>query len=237
MIRALLTLTLAASVVAPRLAAAADDPTPLDRALERYWGETREPPSLKWRLHPRAQRAEIAVHGVMVPDDPFRMYFAPGLSVTYFLAESMSLGVHGTFPQESLSDLGEFLENRFPSNDALYREEQLGLSAQLELGWLPFYGKMSALGFKFAHFDLGFYAGAGLAQTTFRDDTGADSAGMTPAFSAGVGFRFHPVKYLTVRLDYRERFVMSRTEDGGLMMPSALSLGIGTMFPYPEDRP
>ena len=240
MIRALFFITLAALAVAPRPAAAADGTTPLDRDLERYWGETREPPSLKWRLHPKAGRAEIAAQYAMIPDDPFRGYGGPALSLAYFPAESMSLGIRARLPSASYSNLGDFLHGRFVSIDALDREERVGLTAQAELGWVPFYGKMSALGFKFAHFDLGFYLGAGVAQTTFLEGAGkaaADSEGFTPALSAGAGLRFHPVKYLTFRLDYREDFVLSRTEEGGVQFPSVLAVGVGTMFPYPEDRP
>ncbi len=237
MIRRLPTLLVAASLLsAPAVAGAADEPTPLDRALERYWGEVREPPTLRWRLHPKASRAEIALQGVVIPDDPFRSYMAPGVAFSYFVAETFSLGVSGCLPLASFSELGEFLDTKFPRNQALDEEEQVGLLAGVDLAWMPFYGKLSFLGYKFAHFDLGVTAGVGVAQTRFLD-RGADSVGITPAGHLGLGFRFHPVKWVTVRLGYREHFVLSRTEEGGLLLPSALSFGIGTMFPYPEDRP
>ncbi len=229
-------LALLAMLMVPA-AALADEPSKLDDALERYWGEDRDPPSVRLRLHPRDGRTEIAAGLGFIPSDAFRDYMAPGVSITHFLFESLSLGVSASFPQESFSKLGAFLDGTFPKNETLETQEQYKLLAGAELGWVPFYGKLSLLGLGLAHFDLGAYVGAGAAQTSFLELGVGESDGMTFGGDAGAGMRLYITKWVTLRLDWRQHFILARRPDGGVISPSVLAVSLGTLFPYTEDRP
>jgi outer membrane beta-barrel protein len=243
MTRATSTLLVAALLLcAPLTALAAEGVTPLDESLERYWGDERDPDAIRWRLHPKDGRNEIALTAGVITDDPFRSYIVPGLSYNRFLGESFAIGAMVALPSTSFSDLGEFLDSRFPKNDALNAEEIITLLAGVEAAWLPFYGKLSLLGIKLAHFDLGLLAGAGVAQAKFSefDERASDfveTEGMTPSFHLGVGLRLHLHKYLALRVDYREQFISSTTPAGGFLTPSTITVGLATLLPYPEDLP
>jgi outer membrane beta-barrel protein len=215
----------------------AEEPSNLDKALERYWGEHRDPPAVQHKLHPRASRTEISAHYALIPNDQYRDYTAPGVSVTHFLFESLSLGLSASFPQQSFSKLGQFLGDTFPKSETLDEQEQYKLLAGLDVGWVPFYGKMSFLGFDLAHFDLGAYLGAGAAQTTFLETGVGQSDGMTFGGSTGVGMRFYITKWVTLRFDWRQHFLLARRPEGGVISPTVLAVGLGTLFPYTEDRP
>lgn len=217
--------------------AMADEPSKLDKALDKYWGDDRDPPAVKLRLHPREGRTEVAAQLGFIPSDAFRDYTAPGVSVTHFFVDSVSLGLTASFPQQSFSKLGEFLDGTFPKNETLAGQEQYNLLAGVDLGWVPFYGKLSLLGFGLAHFDMGAYFGAGAAQTTFLEEGVGESNGWTLDADTGVGMRMYITKWVTLRFDWRQHFVFARRPEGGVLSPSVLSVGLGTFFPFPEDRP
>lgn len=217
--------------------ALADEPSKLDDALDKYWGEDRDPPAVKYRLHPRAGRTEIAAQLGFIPSDAFRDYTAPGVSITHFLYDSLSLSATASFPQQTFSKLGDFLDGTFPKNETLDGQEQYKLLAGVDVGWVPFYGKLSLLSFGLAHFDLGAYVGAGAAQTTFLEEGVGESDGMTLDADTGIGMRLYITKWVTLRLDWRQHFVFARRPEGGIISPSVLSVGLGTLFPYTEDRP
>jgi len=232
------TLALLAVVAMPTHAAADDDSSALDKALERYWGDERESPAVQYRLHPRVSRTEFAAHFGLVPGDAFRSYTAPGASVTHFLYDSLSVGLRASFLQQSYSKLGDFLVGTFPKNESLDAAEQYKMLAGVDVGWVPFYGKLSLLGFKLAHFDLGAYFGGGVAHTSFLDtDVSETSEGMAVAGDTGLGMRLYITKWVTLRFDWRQHFILARRPEGGVLLPSTLMVGLGTMYPYTEDRP
>ena len=221
-------------------ARAADEPTPLDRALERYWGDERQPEAVHWRLHSKAGRVEVSAHWGLLPNDAFRSYSAPGGSASYFLGESFSVGISVSKVLQQFSKLGGYLHDQLPSprDRFLDRGEQLLLLASAEAGFIPFYGKVSLLGYKLAHFDFGAYGGVSFAQTRYLDADDVESVGFSPGLGAGLGLRFHPVRWVSLRVDYRQHFLGARDPAReGLSTPASLTFSLGTLFPYPEDRP
>lgn len=227
-------------------AAESDEQSALERGLDRYWGERREPPSFEWRLHGLEGRQEVALHTGFVLDDAFRDFTVPGLSYSYFLSDSLSAGIQLGYAMERLTDLGAFLENF--DEQPVQQEERARLMAHATVSWLPFYGKLSVLGFKLAHFDLGLYGGIGAMQTTYQvyspgEPQGVVNDGITPSIELGIGVRLHITKWIALRLDYRKTAFLRRSageEDGfadSLDALSTISVGLSTLIPYPEDRP
>ena len=61
--------------------------------------------------------------------------------------------------------------------------------------------------------------------------------GMAAAGDGGLGMRLYITKWVTLRFDWRQHFILARRPDGGVLLPSTLMVGLGTMYPYTEDRP
>ena len=204
---------------------------------EWFWGRKRSVRVLQRRAFSKSKRLEVAVIGGMIPNDPFVLYSALGIRVSYFVAESLSIGATVVKPFAHATGLGSQIfdeyEQKFDSRKNLHQALFYHINV---LEWTPLYGKLSLLGLHILHFDAGISGGFGLLHSaaklvTFRGTEAEDETDIKALFTFGVGARFYLNDWMAVRADIQQYFYPKPKTLGGISHPTMLSLGFSAFLP------
>lgn len=228
----------ALSLPSPAQAQESEDPTRLDRTLDKYWGEKRELRTIQKRLFLKDTRWAFSVFGGVVPNDEFQVFFPVGGRVDYWFSEDLGLELSGAYNFRNETDLRTFLREEIEGDgqDArIFLTQTIDWYSSLDLLWSPFHGKFGAFATKLVHFDFYFAIGAGVHGLT-KDPPGAD-AGEESVFriagNVGLGVMMYALDWLAVRVDYRH-FFFEFADGGGLSYPAEITAGLTFFTPAPE---
>lgn len=202
----------------------------LEADQDAFWADRRGVSVLQRRLYPTDGEFQLSLYVGAIPNDPFLRYFPVGLRAGYWVGESISIELSGSFigPIRSESDLAEFL-SQTSEIDVFLRDEQIWRANVVAL-WSPIYGKFSFLGTKLAHFDWYFGAGFGVAgvENPLRDNLGVVESEIKPEAVIATGWNLHFHQNWAGRIDYRQ-FIFQKAS-GGVTLPSEISLGVSYFF-------
>lgn len=232
------------SIAASSTAYAQDD-SPIDDDLRRYWSGEREMPVIGGeKLFVTERRFEIAVHGGVLPNDAFYNYFPVGLNVGYSFDGIWGIELATSYVGITAdSELTDFLEDNGASIDkAVDLGDKQILRADLLATFSPLYGKWSFQTYKISHFDLFFALGAGIVVVEEPELIGQDPAAepvtqVLPEGVVGVGTRFFLTDWMDLRLDARWFFYPRYAGTGDdpdkrtLGAPAQITLGVGFLTP------
>lgn len=211
-------------------AAGTDDeagPT-LEQDLDTFWAEQRRVRVLQRRLYETDGDFQLTLYVGVVPNDPFINYYPIGGRFGYHITESIAVELAGSYMIDSNTDLADFLDRE--GDVSVFLRDVQKWRANFTVLWSPIYGKFSFLGTKLAHFDWFFGAGVGVlgAENPDADNLNEFSVGVKPEVALATGWNLHLHQRWALRLDYRQ-FIFQK-EDGGVALPSELSLGASFFF-------
>lgn len=199
---------------------------------EAFWANRRGVRTVQRRLYSTDGDFQLSLYFGAIPNDPFLKYFPIGLRFGYWVSESVSVELSGSYIGDALrsqTDLADFLAET-GEIDVFLRDEQLWRANVVAL-WSPIYGKFSFLGTKLAHFDWYFGAGVGVLSvrnpisTTQLNET---ETGFSPEVVLATGWNLHLHRNWAARIDYRQFIFMK--DAGGVSLPSEISLGASFFF-------
>ena len=204
---------------------------------EGCWGRKRRIRVVQVKSFKKDGRLEVGVLGGVIPNDPFTVYSAAGLRMSYFLSESLAIGGTLVMPMAQDTGLGADVFVDYPNIDSrMTLEQQLFYHVNV-LEWTPMVGKMAFYSVGMVQFDMGFSAGFGLLHTETpnvdlagdetRDDADQDQKFL---FTAGGGLRFYVGDWGAVRFDVGQYFYQKPDALGGLSHPTMISLGLSAFL-------
>lgn len=187
-------------------------------------------PSVTRRSFVKAGRLELTPTIGLSLNDPFYDQIPVGAGIHYHFAESLAVGMVGSYtiavdndPQVS-GGIGEF-DNEF---------DRSAYSGFLEFSWAPFYGKLSVLAESVLHFDTFVSLGAGVV--------GLNQGDPAVAGSVALGQHYFVSEWMAVRLEVRDQiFSMSRAigpevvEDNALQNLLIFTVGLA-LFPGDAEQ-
>ncbi len=164
------------------------------KAIQRdYWANQKnsEVEAVQNRLYTKTHRFEIGLFGGVVNTDPFLNVRDYGMSLGFYLSES--IGIKAVYFKDSVSysSAHDTLTkvNNITANTNFPRDYYGG-----EFSFNPLYGKLSLLGKSILYSDLFLLAGGGMRGT---------ESGSIPAVTVGLGAQLYVSRFLSLRLDYR----------------------------------
>ncbi len=178
--------------------------------------------SVQQKVFLKRRRFDVTPFVGLNLNDAFFRQLTLGGSLAYHITDGLALEARGVgvVVQEE-TDVVRFVREE---TDALLTEQyELDYLVDFDLLWAPIYGKMSLFGDAILHFDTYIAAGGGLVGT----DVGLHGAG-----NLGIGMRFFALKWLAVRIEYRNYFfVEERNGDSELRTPGFFGLMVSFFLP------
>jgi outer membrane beta-barrel protein len=199
----------------------------LDQDMKMFWGKTRKIKVVQKRLFIKDKAMEALIHGGMIPNDDFLVYYSTGIRFGYHFTESLMVEGSYTHLFDAPSELSDFLEG---SDIGLRRadiREIMKLYYNVSVLWSPIYGKISLLGQKLTHFDTYIGLGMGLYHTDAQesDENPIPQAQVKPGGLVSLGFRWHLTDDFNIRTEYRNHFFQKAL--GGVSFPVEINLAVG----------
>ena len=179
-------------------------------------------PTVSGRLFEKQDHFELTLWAENVVDNPFYYQAPVGLGLGYHLAESLSLGVRGSY-WPSL-ERGPMVS---PGNVPEPELSRILYEGYAELIWAPVYGKWSFLSELFVHFDAHIKLGGGV--------TGTQSGEISPLITFAIGQRYRLTDWFLLSVEIRERVMKLEPIPGagmGAEWEYLLSLGVGASFMF-----
>ena len=177
-------------------------------------------PTVSGRLFEKKDHFELTLWAENVVDNPFYYQAPVGLSLGYHLAESLSLGVRGSYwPALARGPMAS--PGAVPAPE-LSRVLYEGYG---EIIWAPVYGKWSFLSKLFVHFDAHIKLGGGVA--------GTQDGELSPLITFAIGQRYRLTDWFLLSVEIRERVMKLEPIPGagmGADWEYLLSLGVGASF-------
>ncbi|GMV43485.1 MAG: hypothetical protein AMXMBFR64_52010 [Myxococcales bacterium] len=218
--------------------ALAEDKTPLDDDLDKYWGERRDIRTIQKREFLKDTRHEFSIFTGVVPNDDFKVYIPIGGRYDYYFSEDIGLEISGAYLFAVETKLREFLTDQFESGggvDAqIFLTETLKWYASADVKWSPFHGKVGLFTTKLFHFDFYIAAGVGVVGTEV-DPPGQNAPNSDEykiAGNVGAGAAGFVNDWLAIRIDYRHFFY--EFQGGGLSYPAEITLGVSFFTAAPK---
>ena len=200
----------------------------LDKELDKYWAEKRQVKIIEKKKFQMNGRFEFTPYIGTIPNDDFLIYLSTGLRVDYYFAESFGIELAVTKPFGFDSELQSFLKDNLGAQVRLPQKQEL--YSNLNFVWSPFYGKLSFMGLKLAHFDLNIVLGAGMVWLKVLPTGKVNRENkIRVAGNVGAGFKFFITDWFGIRIDYRQYFFQKFT--GGVAYPAEISLGFSFLTP------
>jgi outer membrane beta-barrel protein len=179
-------------------------------------------PTVSGRLFEKKDHFEMTLWTENVVDNPFHYQAPIGLGLGYHVAESLSLGLRGSywlaFERGPMASPGNVPEPEI----ARVLFEGYG-----EIVWAPVYGKWSFLSKLFVHFDAHIKLGGGVVGTQDGD--------LSPLITFAVGQRYRLADWFLLSVEIRERVVKLDSIPSAAMGADweyLLSLGVGASFMF-----
>ena len=145
--------------------------------------------SIQRKVYLKKGRFELMPHALYSVNDPYYSKTGVGLAANYFLADTLAVGLRGTWMAVLPSDDVRTAKRNFQSR-IFYSVPQWAAMADVQ--WSPVYGKI-AVGNSILHFDGYLVGGAGVVYT----ETSA-TRGLNVAADLGAGLRFVAKDFLAV---------------------------------------
>lgn len=199
----------------------------LNQDMNMFWGKTRKIKVVQKRIFTKDKSMEALLHGGIIPNDDFLVYYSTGARFGYHFTESFMVEASYTHLFDSESELSAFLES---SEIGLRRadiREIMKFYYNVSILWSPIYGKISLLGKKLTHFDTYIGLGMGLYHTDAQvsDENPIPQAEINPGGLVSLGFRWHLTDSLNLRTEYRNHFFPKAL--GGVSFPVEINLAVG----------
>ena len=182
-------------------------------------------PSVTRRTFEKSGRLQMTPAVGIVFSDPFLTEYAPSLTFTYHMAESLAISLAGDYYVSSIKEIA--IGGLGRPDDPDYNQPIWG--ARAGVAWSPIYGKISLLAEQVVHFDMYLAAGAGILGATRQDPS--------VAFDVAWGQNFFIGQGMALRFELRDQiFNMARNPDVSdeLDMQHFLSFSIGLGFFIPS---
>lgn len=209
--------------------------TPLDKELDKVWGQERDIQVIEKRAFEKDGRHEFSLLVGIIPNDPFFNYYPVGLRYDYYFLESLALEVAGAYAFHPESNLRSFITSTFKARglQGVRLPQRIEWYAGANVYWAPIYGKLAIFTSKVSSFDLGFILGATAIGShveeggVFKRKSSPDVAGV-----AGLGFHFYLTDLLALRADYRH--YVFKAYDGGARFLAEITLGFAVFTAAPK---
>lgn len=209
--------------------------TPLDKELDKVWGEERDIQVIEKRAFEKDGRHEFSLLVGIIPNDPFFNYYPLGLRYNYYFLESLALEVAGAYAFNPESNLRSFITRTFKARglQGVMLPQRVEWYAGANVYWAPIYGKLAIFTSKISSFDLGFILGAAAIGSqieqggVFKRKSAPDVGGV-----AGLGFHFYLSELLALRADYRH--YVFKASDGGARFLAEITLGFAVFTAAPK---
>lgn len=188
-------LLLLAAACAPSAASAAGITGPKKSALEKL----EEGSAIRDRVQYRGGRFNLApVLGATI-NDPYQRNVLFGAQLTYFITDSLGLGLTALGGLGMNTDLADQVESK-RKDRAEGGFSNVAVLGSLDLSYAPITGKLALFGRQVVNYDMHVVAGVGGAKVGGADKI--DS--FAPAPVAGVGLRTFVAKWFDVNLEVRD---------------------------------
>lgn len=215
-----------------------------DAAAQSKFTKLKNEPAIRNRIEYRNDRVEVApaVGGTL--NGQLRQQVYGSLRVKYHLSDLFAVGISGfggisfanqTFKgiievqdrnQDGVADLPGGEADLAASDDEIFdnlrRVREVPFGAALEGEFTPLYGKISAFGKIFAHYDLSLTLGVGalrtqgiIAEVSPDEDRDALDPRFVPAPHLGVQMRFYVSDMIAINAEFRDTLLIDNL-DGGL---------------------
>lgn len=183
-------------------------------------------PSVSHRAFTKAGRLELMPALGLSLSDPFYRYMMPGAGISYYVSETLAIGVSGEYHVAFHTPVPV-------SGGAVLPEPAFNkpvFAARLEVAWSPLYGKISWLAETVLHFDTYLSVGAGVV--------GPQTGSASPAASIAIGQHYFFNRWMAFRAELREEaYRMARNPllSKDTTLQSFLTASAGLCFYFPQD--
>jgi outer membrane beta-barrel protein len=193
--------------------------------------------SVQRKVFLKAHRFELAPFFFVSVNDPYYSKWGIALRGTYFLADTIGIGLHASWYQLSSTDNVNLAKANFQSR-IFFSVPQWSALGDFE--WSPIYGKATIFNSIF-HFDLYLLAGLGLVWTetsaTPVNSLQPDGPKRGPSFAGefGVGMRFIVLDWLSVNLALIDTSYVDTpagTTLGGIQNVFTINAGVSFFIPF-----
>jgi outer membrane beta-barrel protein len=193
--------------------------------------------SIQKKVFLKAHRFELAPFIFVSVNDPYYSKWGISLRGTYFLADTLGIGLHASWYQLVSTDNVNIAKANFQSR-IYYSVPQWSALGDLE--WSPIYGKATIFNSIF-HFDLYLLAGLGLVWTetsaTPLNSLQPNGATRGPSFAGefGVGMRFIVLDWLSFNLALIDTSYVDTpagTTLGGIQNLFTINAGVSFFIPF-----
>ena len=205
----------------------------LDKEVDKYWGAKRKIVVIQKKEFTKTDKIDLVFFSGMVPNDAFYNSFPVGLRVDWFMNESVSFGLFGSYNFNSDTSAINLLKEKGAPTKFM---EQVNWNVSLNASYSIIYGKSAAGKTTLTYFDFYTMAFAGVYGTEYYKGNSyvTTTTGIRFGGGLGLGVRFFLTKNISFRIEGRQNFFMrTSAEDGGeggVQKPLELSLGIGWLF-------
>jgi outer membrane beta-barrel protein len=193
--------------------------------------------SIQRKVFLKAHRFELAPFFFVSVNDPYYSKWGISLRGTYFLADTIGIGLHASWYQLVSTDNVNLAKANFQSR-IYFSVPQWSALGDFE--WSPIYGKATIFNSIF-HFDLYLLAGLGLVWTetsaTPVNSLQPDGPKRGPSFAGefGVGMRFIVLDWLSVNLALIDTSYVDTpagTTLGGIQNIFTINAGVSFFIPF-----
>ncbi len=180
-------------------------------------------PAVTRRVFAKSGRLEVAPAFGLSLNDPFFDHYLLSGALAFHVLESLWVGASGDF---YLSSKNEPPVVGGGAGSPEYNRPAFG--GRLELGWAPFYGKLSLLAETVLHFDTYVALGGGIISPKEGDKA--------LTITAALGQHFFFNEWMGIRLELRDQsFEMARHAGGSEERQHLLSVSLGLCFYVPPS--
>ena len=179
----------------------------------------------------RAGRTSLSAYAGVIPNDPFVVYFPVGVRLAHHLNESLGLDLSTSYLDTLVADRALRSEIGSPSGataEVVLRDAPV-MRSQLGIGWSLFAAKARRNASETLNLRGTIRAGFGALLTR------NDRAGLLarPEAFAGLGIATHVDSMRTFDVEIRQ--MMFQRDEGGVLMPTEISLGLTHHFGGPLE--
>lgn len=187
-------------------------------------------PSVTSRAFVKSGRVQLTPQLGLSLNDPFYQNYVVGGAISYNILESLFVRASGSlFLATETTPLVTGGSGTFDPNF-----DRPVYSAGLELGWAPFYGKMSLLAESVLHFDTFIAVGGGVI--------GPDQGDPVVAATVAVGQHYFLNEWMALRLEIRDqiysldRAPLTANEEAALQNLITFNIGVAFFVPSQFER-
>ncbi len=185
----------------------------------------------------RARRFELQPYWGLTLNDQFVSHPGPGLAANYYILDVLAVGINGNLYTGLNVDSVFNFQNRRATHLSLPLNEYQW-NANVNVTYVPIYGKFAGFGDFIFHYDAYIVGGAGAISTRPIPIIDADNRNfkwrVKPAFNAGIGVRVFFNRWFAINLEVRDYIFNEQLESLQVATTARGSQDPGTW--YGESR-